>query len=213
MPTQTVLDYYNQKLIGRDGLSGILSAIKISDEIDEFIALGPNEICKHSLYSQAYDIVNKIRGKVFSQKDDGYIRLRTKFVCAYIYQILYEIEKCQDDIEAHRPLSTDYFGHVSPFDMSYREVPIEYYKKMRSVLDSSHSKFESFKSMNIDNEFRESILRKVTNAISNYWSIFGLDYTPISQKIEDKAISYGVLVFLSAIGFLIFFLIGYAATH
>ena len=68
---------------------------------------------------------------------------------------------------------------------------------MRSVLDSSHSKFESFKSMNIDNEFRESILRKVTNAISNYWSIFGLDYTPISQKIEDKAISYGVLVFLS----------------
>ena len=97
--------------------------------------------------------------------------------------------------------------------MSYRQVPIEYYQKMRSAIDSSHMNFERFKTMSIDEEFREGIFRKVTNEVSNYWTIFGLDYTPISQKIEDKAISYGVQIFLYAIGFLIFWLIAYVATH
>lgn len=84
---------------------------------------------------------------------------------------------------------------------------------MRSAIDSSHMKFNRFKAMSIDDEFREGIFRKVTNEVSNYWSIFGLDYTPVGQKIEDKAIGCGVQIFLYAIGLLIFWLIAYAATH
>lgn len=216
MPTQAVLDYYNQKLIGKDGLHGFLPAIKISDEIDAFVSLGPKEICNHTLYSQDYDIVNKIRGNVsFQIKDDGYVRLRTKFVCASVYQILCQIEKCQDDIEEHRPNLANRIGGMSSFEreLSYKQVPIEYYQKMRSAIDSSHMKFEKFKAMSINDEFRESVLNNVTGKVSNYWTMFGLDYTPISQKVEDKAIGCGTQVLLYAIGILIFWLIAYAATH
>lgn len=216
LPTQAVLDYYNQKLIGKDGLHGFLPAIKISDEIDAFVALGPKEICKHTLYNQDYDIVKKIRGHVsFQLKDDGYIRLRTKFVCASVYQILCIIEKCQNDIEEHRPNFANWRRDLSRIEreMSYKQVPVEYYQKMRSAIDSSHMDFERFRAMSIDEEFRDGIFKKVTNEVSNYWTIFGLDYTPISQKIEDKAIGCGAQIFLYAIGFLIFWLIAYAATH
>ena len=60
LPTQAVLDYYNQKLRGKDGLHGFLPAIKISDEIDAFVTLGPKEICKHTLYSQGYCVIRPI---------------------------------------------------------------------------------------------------------------------------------------------------------
>ena len=216
LPTQAVLDYYIQELNGKDGLHGFLPAIKISDEIDAFVALGPNEICKHTLYSQNYDIVNKIKGHVsFQTKDDGYIRLRTKYVCASVYQILCEIEKCQDDIERQRPNLANWRHNLSSIETetSYKQVPVEYYQKMRSAIDSSHMDFERFRAMSIDEEFRDGIFKKVTNEVSNYWTIFGLDYTPISQKIEDKAIGCGAQIFLYAIGFLIFWLIAYAATH
>lgn len=216
MPTQAVLDYYNQKLIGKDGLHGFLPAIKISDEIDAFVSLGPKEICNHTLYSQGYDIVNKIRGNVsFQIKDDGYVRLRTKFVCASVYQILCQIEKCQDDIEEHRPNLANRIGGMSSFEreLSYKQVPIEYYQKMRSAIDSSHMKFEKFKTMSINDEFRESVFKRVTGEVSNYWTMFGLDYTPVSQKVEDKVIGCGAQALLYAIGILIFWLIAYAATH
>lgn len=216
MPTQAVLDYYNQKLIGKDGLHGFLPAIKISDEIDAFVSLGPKEICNHTLYSQGYDIVNKIRGNVsFQIKDDGYVRLRTKFVCASVYQILCQIEKCQDDIEEHRPNLANRIGGMSSFEreLSYKQVPIEYYQKMRSAIDSSHMKFEKFKAMSINDEFRESVFKRVTGEVSNYWTMFGLDYTPVSQKVEDKVIGCGAQALLYAIGILIFWLIAYAATH
>lgn len=216
MPTRAVLDYYNQKLIGKDGLHGFLPAIKISDEIDAFVSLGPKEICNHTLYSQGYDIVNKIRGNVsFQIKDDGYVRLRTKFVCASVYQILCQIEKCQDDIEEHRPNLANRIGGMSSFEreLSYKQVPIEYYQKMRSAIDSSHMKFEKFKAMSINDEFRESVFKRVTGEVSNYWTMFGLDYTPVSQKVEDKVIGCGAQALLYAIGILIFWLIAYAATH
>lgn len=197
MPTQDVLDYYNLKLIGEDGLHGFLPAIKISNEIDAFIALGPKEICKHNLQN---DITNKVKGRVsFNINDDRYIRLRTKFVCAYVYQILCQIEKCQEDIEEHR--STYFAVNTDIY------VPVEYYQEMRSVIDRSHTEFEMYKAMSIDDDFRKGVFEKVTNEVSNYYRIFGLDYTPISEKIEDKAIGCIIRIFFLIIGIFIFWLI------
>ena len=98
-------------------------------------------------------------------------------------------------------------------ELSYKQVPIEYYQKMRSAIDSSHMKFEKFKTMSINDEFRESVFKRVTGEVSNYWTMFGLDYTPVSQKVEDKVIGCGAQALLYAIGILIFWLIAYAATH
>jgi hypothetical protein len=55
--------------------------------------------------------------------------------------------------------------------------------------------FERYKKMSISEDFRNGVFKLATGNVSNYWPIFGLDYTPVSQKIEDKAIGCGAQIF------------------
>lgn len=216
MPTKEVLDYYNEHLKGEDGLHSFIPATKISNEIDAFVNLDPIEICKHSLFNQEADIVNKVKGHIsFGINDESYIRLRTKFVCASVYQQLCIITKYQNEIEAHRPKRNPLMNNYSLMaeEMSYNQVPDEYYRNLCIAVDSSHMAFERYKKMSISEDFRNGVFKLATGNVSNYWPIFGLDYTPVSQKIEDKAIGCGAQIFLAAIGIFIFWLIAYFATH
>ena len=176
-PTDKVLAYYNSKLKGESQLQGYLPAISVSDKLDEYITSSIEEQYKAPLFRNA-DAIDKL--KLWST--EGYIRIKTKYACARIIQILREIEWLQNKIQE----SPYVYLSMSPKERANYNTN-EVHTEMVKCLDRAHSLYESIKKWQLEDNFVKTVFPLVDNTLSSFYMRFKLDYTPTSQKIKEEA--------------------------
>ena len=201
MPTDKLLAYYNSHLRGNDKLHGFIPATTISKGLDEYVDLPSDEQYKTSLRGVVTEINKLNRDIFFTSGEDGNVRLKTKYACALSIKQLRIIEYHQKQIREHLPKYNTHHSYYS-MEMSYSQVPQEIFDRMRLSIDGIHREIENIKLMNLEDDFIKNAFPLLRDEVSNYYWIMGLDYTPVSQKVEDKA--FGCFGHAFVIGIVLF---------
>lgn len=174
VPTSQLLKYYDSHLKGTKDLRGYLPAIAISDRIDAFVSLSIDEQCEARLYEER-TAIEKIG--VWLKKE-----LMTKYACARIIQLLRKIEWHQKKIEEmpYTFLQMNIRARES-FDIN------GVYEEMMKYIDEVHSSYECIKKWSLEDDFAKNVFPVVDRILPSFYLMFGLDYTPTSQRIKEEA--------------------------
>jgi hypothetical protein len=184
LPTSQLLKYYDSHLKGTKDLQGYLSAIAISDRLDTFVSLCIDEQCEARLYEEKGAILK------LAEKDGSFNinnsrgigkRIWTKYACARIIQLLRKIEWHQKEIKEmpYKFLQMNIRAREN-FDIN------SVYEAMMKYIDEVHSSYECIKKWSIDEDFMKTVFPIVDRTLPSFYLMFGLDYTPTSQKIKDE---------------------------
>lgn len=189
LPTSQLLKYYDSHLKGTKDLQGYLSAIAISDRLDTFVSLCIDEQCEARLYEEKGAILK------LAEKDGSFNinnsrgigkRIWTKYACARIIQLLRKIEWHQKEIK-EMPFA---FRNLRGADRENYDPSKVFNKTMENMMkeiDDIHGSYETIKKWSLDEDFVKIVFPIIDRTLPSFYLMFGLDYTPTSQKIKDEA--------------------------
>ena len=187
MPIDKMISYYENYLKGHDKLNGHFSSTKLSEQMDLFVSSSQEE-----QYSKNVKEFKKNISELYlSEGLDSHIEIRkrllTKYACILCIHDMRIVEWHQKQIEANIPdIINKLRDSVTSYSSRYTRVPKEYFDKMKLSIDSIHTDIENIKRMNIEDHFVQNAFPLFWNEISQYYWIMGLDYTPVSAKIEEN---------------------------
>lgn len=166
--------YYKNNLFGHNKLRGEDVALKISEKLDLFINLSPEEQEKFSFSFYTSDIQNKlISTHARGLDNEKIIHLKTKLACAYLIKFARIIEIHQKKIWNRAKYITMGYSGVC-YQANYSVVPDSLYEDMHNSIYLIKQYLDRINRMNLENDFRESFFKEMVHTVEVYSSIFRL---------------------------------------